>query len=60
MPLEFKRVYLWHMDRNKWEKAMDAYEMVSMSFRNVHQRFLDKAKSRIANGFGNKQNKKHN
>lgn len=41
----FKRVFVWHMDRGHWEQAMEKYELISKSLKNVHQRFLDKGKN---------------
>lgn len=43
--LEKKIKYVWHMSNHYWEKAMTKYETTSMSFKNVHQRWLDKIQS---------------
>ena len=39
--LKFVKAYVWHLSNDRWEKAMDKYEMVSKTFRQAHQRFLN-------------------
>lgn len=55
--LSFKKVFVWHMSRKPWEKVMERYEVISTSFRAIHQRFLDKIpKNRATGRFRHKQN----
>ena len=57
-PMSFKKVYLWHLSGDKWDKVMERYELVSKSLRAIHQRFLDRAKNKhryTKGGRGNSQ-----
>lgn len=54
--LELKKKFVWHMSGHYWEKAFDKMYDISTSFKNVHQRFLDKNKPKRTGRFVDKQN----
>lgn len=45
-PINFKKVYLWHLSGHHWDKLMEKYGTISKSLGAVHQRFLDKRNQR--------------
>ena len=41
-PLNFKKVYIWHLSGARWEAAYDKCSILVDSIKNAHEKFLKK------------------
>jgi hypothetical protein len=56
----FRKIFIWHMNGSKWEDVLEKCSAITSSFKNVHQRFMDRREDKHRHKKGRKGSNKTN